>query len=118
MTRILIVEDETRLASFIEKGLKRQGFETHTAEDGQKALQCLGQLDFDVVLLDLSLPIFDGWVVLEKIRQRGATVPVIIVTALLDEHDRSRVLAAGADDYLRKPFRFNDLMAIVQKHTQ
>ncbi len=116
MTRILIVEDEARLASFVEKGLKRQGFEAHVAEDGQQALQCLSQQAFDVVLLDLSLPIFDGWTVLRKLRQDGSTVPIIIVTALLDEGDLPRVLAAGANDYLRKPFRFTDLMAMVQKY--
>lgn len=116
MTRILIVEDETRLASFIEKGLRRQGFEVHVAEDGQQALQSLSQLEFDVVLLDLSLPVFDGWTVLKTIRQGGGTVPVIIVTALLDEGDRIRILAAGANDYLRKPFRFTELMTMVQKY--
>ena len=117
MVRILIVEDEVRLASFIEKGLVRQGFETLIAEDGQQALQLLGHMDFDIVLLDLSLPVFDGWTVLQSIRQRGISVSVIIVTALMDERDRARVLAAGANDYLRKPFRFNDLLTMIQKYT-
>lgn len=117
MARILIVEDEPRLAAFIEKGLTRQGFETYVAEDGQQALQLVNQLDFDVVLLDLSLPIIDGWAVLEEMRKRGTSVPVIIVTALLDERDRIKVMAAGANGYLRKPFRFDDLLRIVRNHT-
>jgi DNA-binding response OmpR family regulator len=113
MTEILIVEDEVRLAAFMEKGLRKNGFATCVAQDGQQAIAMATDHDFDLLLLDLGLPIKDGWTVLRELRQQGKQVPIIIVTALNSEN-RSVALGFGANDYLRKPFRFNDLLEKIQ----
>jgi DNA-binding response OmpR family regulator len=110
MCQILIVEDETRLAAFIDKGLKKNGFRTTIAEDGRQALTVTEQNRFDLILLDLGLPILDGWTVLREIRSRGEGQPIIIVTARKDANERESALANGADDYVTKPFRFSDLL--------
>jgi DNA-binding response OmpR family regulator len=110
MCQILIVEDETRLAAFIDKGLKKNGFRTTIAEDGRCALTVTEQNRFDLILLDLGLPILDGWTVLREIRSRGEGQPIIIVTARKDANEREIALANGADDYVTKPFRFSDLL--------
>jgi two-component system, OmpR family, copper resistance phosphate regulon response regulator CusR len=108
---ILIAEDEHRLAAFIEKGLKKSGFDSIVAGDGMQALKAIQQESVDLLLLDLGLPIKDGWEVLREARSTHPNLPIIVVTALADERDRQRVLQAGANDYLSKPFRFSDLLA-------
>jgi two-component system, OmpR family, copper resistance phosphate regulon response regulator CusR len=110
---ILIAEDENRLAAFVEKGLKKSGFDTVVAADGEQALQVMQQQSVDLLLLDLGLPIKNGWMVLQEIRSVNPDLPIIVVTAATDERDRQRVLAAGANDYLPKPFKFSDLLAKV-----
>ncbi|HBB33746.1 MAG TPA: response regulator [Cyanobacteria bacterium UBA8803] len=110
MTQILIAEDETRLAAFIEKGLRKQGFTTAIAQDGQQAINIARDGDFDLMLLDLGLPIVDGWAVLKELRSQGETRPIIIVTALKDNRDKATALSMGANDYLTKPFHFSDLL--------
>lgn len=116
MHRILIAEDEPRIAAFIEKGLKKQGFMTATSNDGQTALQMALTGEFDLMLLDLGLPGLDGSVVLEEIRRRGNQLLVIIVTARDGIHDRADSLSHGANDYITKPFKFNELLKSIQGH--
>jgi two-component system, OmpR family, copper resistance phosphate regulon response regulator CusR len=113
--RVLIVEDETRLASFIEKGLRKHGLTTAIAEDGQQAIQMALDEAFDLMLLDLGLPILDGFTVLKTLRdQHQVQFPIIVVSAVDDSRKLAAVLDAGANDYMTKPFRFNDLLAKVQ----
>ncbi len=114
MSKILIVEDEDRVAAFIEKGLKMSGFKTTIAEDGQQALAISAQGNFDLILLDLGLPIVDGLTVLQEMRRRGETQPIIIVTAQKDDNQQAIALGHGANAYITKPFRFADLLATVQ----
>jgi two-component system, OmpR family, copper resistance phosphate regulon response regulator CusR len=115
---IAIAEDEDRLAAFIEKGLRKNGYDTTIAADGLEALQSLQQFSVRLLLLDLGLPVKDGWEVLQVVRTQMPDLPIIVVTAATDERDRQRVLAAGADDYLPKPFRFSDLLAKIEFHLQ
>ncbi len=110
---ILIAEDENRLAAFVEKGLKKSGFDSIVAADGLQALHVIQQEPVDLLLLDLGLPIKDGWEVLREARSHNPHLPIIVVTAMTDERDRQRVLQAGANDYLSKPFRFSDLLTKV-----
>ncbi|WP_009631382.1 response regulator transcription factor [Synechocystis sp. PCC 7509] len=116
MNRILIAEDETRLAAFIEKGLKKYGFFTAIAPDGTQALNMAQSGDFDLLLLDLGLPTLDGWTVLKQLRSQADNRPIIIVTAHADEKDRLMALAYGANDYVTKPFKFSELLERVQVH--
>jgi two-component system response regulator QseB len=112
--RILIVEDEVRLASFLEKGLRSSGFATTVVGDGAAAGAVVTDEDFDLVILDLGLPGKDGLAVLRDLRREGRRVPVIVLTARSDPHDRVTGLEAGADDYLAKPFHFEELVARVR----
>jgi DNA-binding response OmpR family regulator len=114
MTQILIVEDEVRLAAFVEKGLRKNGFTTIVAVDGEQAIFMAESSDFDLLLLDLGLPVIDGFTVLCELRSRGEKRPIIIVTANNDERDKAAALAAGANDYITKPFSFKDLLTRVR----
>ncbi|MEM9906460.1 MAG: response regulator [Cyanobacteria bacterium P01_D01_bin.44] len=116
MRQILIVEDERNLAAFVAKGFRKYGFTTTVVTDGEQALQATQENFYDVVLLDLGLPIKDGWEVLKELRARGDQHPVIVVTALSDL--RQEALAAGANDYVPKPFRFMDLLAAVRRQLE
>ncbi len=110
MNRILIVEDEPRLAQFIEKGLKKQGFVTFIASNGQKALSITQNKQFDLILLDLGLPIMDGWTFLETLRNQENQIPVLIMTAWDKVETRSKGKAFDVKKYIDKPFRFQDLL--------
>lgn len=114
MNRILIAEDEPRIASFLEKGLKANGFTTVIVDDGQAVTRMADSRDFDLLILDLALPGKDGLEVLEELRGRGETLPVIILTARDDVADKVAGLEGGADDYVTKPFRFEELLARVR----
>ena len=114
MKRILIAEDEPRLASFLEKGLRANGFVTTVAEDGDKAGRMARDDDFDLLVLDLGLPVKDGAEVLRELRGSGQHMPVIILTARDDVSDKVAGLEGGADDYVTKPFRFEELLARVR----
>ncbi|MDQ5834697.1 MAG: response regulator transcription factor [Actinomycetota bacterium] len=114
MKRILIAEDEPRLASFLEKGLRANGFVTTVAEDGDKAGRMARDDDFDLLVLDLGLPVKDGAEVLRELRGSGQRMPVIILTARDDVSDKVAGLEGGADDYVTKPFRFEELLARVR----
>ncbi|HEX6261537.1 MAG TPA: response regulator transcription factor [Actinomycetota bacterium] len=111
---ILIVEDEERIASFVEKGLKANGFSTSVAHDGERALSLHGTGDFDLVILDLGLPGMHGLEVLGQLRGRDTRLPVIILTARDEAPDVVAGLDRGADDYVTKPFRFDELLARVR----
>jgi DNA-binding response OmpR family regulator len=114
MNRILIAEDEPRIASFVEKGLRANGFTTAIAADAQETLNMALSNHFDLLILDLGLPGKDGLQVLEELRGQGGELPVIILTARDDIQDKVAGLEGGADDYMTKPFRFEELLARVR----
>ncbi|HEY4534991.1 MAG TPA: response regulator transcription factor [Enteractinococcus sp.] len=114
MNRILIIEDEPRISSFISKGLKAAGFITQTAETAAKGRQQAIHATFDLIILDLGLPDADGYSVLRYIRSIGLDIPVIILTARNTVDDTVAGLQSGADDYMAKPFHFDELLARVQ----
>jgi DNA-binding response OmpR family regulator len=112
--RILIVEDERKLARAIAEGLESNGFLTEAAHSGEAGLLLLRVQSFDLVLLDVMLPEVSGLETLRKLRREGFRIPVLILTALHSIEDRVRGLDAGADDYLVKPFAFPELLARVR----
>ena len=114
MNRILIAEDEPRLASFLEKGLRANGFSTSTVSDGAAASLLARDAEFDMLILDIGLPGKDGFTVLRELRRAGQRLPVLILTARDDVSDKVSGLAGGADDYVTKPFRFEELLARVR----
>jgi DNA-binding response OmpR family regulator len=114
VTRILIAEDERHIASFLEKGLTANGFSTSVADDGVTAAAVARDSDFDLVILDLGLPGRDGLDVLSELRRRGERLPVIVLTARDAVPDRVAGLELGADDYVTKPFSFEELLARVR----
>ncbi len=113
MSRILIVEDEHAIADIVEFNLQKEGYETTVAYDGGAGLELALSQDFDLVLLDVMLPVMDGWGVLTKIRENKAT-PVIMLTAREEEIDKIHGLELGADDYITKPFSMNELKARIK----
>ena len=114
MSRILIAEDEGRIASFLEKGLRANGFATDVVADGEEALRLARSGKFDLLILDLGLPGKDGFEVLRELRQSDRRLPVVILTARDSVGDTVAGLEGGADDYIAKPFRFEELLARVR----
>ncbi|MEV5812857.1 response regulator transcription factor [Streptomyces mutabilis] len=114
MNRILIVEDEERIASFIEKGLRANGFTTTAVADGDAAYEYVLTGGFDLVVLDIGLPGRDGFTVLRELRESRVTTPVIVLTARDSVRDTVAGLEGGADDWMTKPFRFEELLARVR----
>ncbi|HEX9648649.1 MAG TPA: response regulator transcription factor [Alphaproteobacteria bacterium] len=109
--RVLVVEDDTTLAAQLRAALDQAGYAVDAAGDGEEA-QFLGETEpYDVVVLDLGLPVVDGVTVLERWRRAGHAVPVLILTARDSWHDKVAGFDAGADDYLAKPFRMEELLA-------
>jgi DNA-binding response OmpR family regulator len=108
---VLIAEDETRIVSFLEKGLQASGYSTFAVGTGHDAAAVARDEDFDIMILDLGLPGIDGHEVLRRIRQRGERLPVVILTARDGVDDTVAGLEHGADDYMTKPFRFEELLA-------
>jgi len=109
--RVLIVEDERRIADFIRRGLSEQGYAVDVAHDGDEALDWAGAAEFDIIVLDVMLPVRDGMEVCRILRQRGIRTPILMLTARDAVEDRVRGLDSGADDYLVKPFAFAELLA-------
>ncbi|KTD35402.1 two component response regulator [Legionella moravica] len=112
--RILIVEDQKRTADFICKGFREYQFQADAVYDGAEALYQLSEIHYDLVVLDVLLPIMDGWTVLEKIRETKPDLPILMLSACDDVESRIRGLESGAHDYLIKPFSFNELLARVR----
>jgi two-component system copper resistance phosphate regulon response regulator CusR len=114
VNRILIAEDEVRIASFVEKGLRAAGFTATVAVDGLEALELAKSGSFDLVILDLGMPGLDGLEILRELRERDNRTPVIILTARDSVTDTVAGLEGGADDYVSKPFSFEELLARVR----
>ncbi len=114
MARVLIVEDEERIASFVAKGLRAAGHLATVVGDGREGLDHALSGDFDLMVLDVGLPSLDGFEVLDQLRSQGSRLPVIVLTARDSVTDTVSALQGGADDYMAKPFRFAELLARIQ----
>lgn len=114
MSRILIAEDEARIASFVEKGLRAAGFAVTVTADGKAALAQAQSGQFDLLILDIGLPGRDGFDILQTLRGEGNPIAVIVLTARDSATDTVRGLEGGANDYMSKPFRFDELLARVR----
>src|SRR6202161_2231355 len=112
--RILVIEDESKTAKFLKKGLGEAGFVVDVAGDGLNGLFLAQEVQFDLVILDVMLPGLDGWQVLTRLRQQGQCALVLLLTARDAVHERVRGFELGADDYLVKPFAFSELLARVR----
>jgi DNA-binding response OmpR family regulator len=111
---VLIIEDETKVASFISRGLEEEGYSVDVAYDGKQGLDLLKESIYDVVLLDLMIPEIDGLEVLKRARSWGISTPVLIITAKSSKEDVVKGLDTGSDDYLTKPFSFDELLARIR----
>ena len=114
MAQILIIEDEPGISSFISKGLRAAGFQSTVVETGADGVAHALTDGYDLLILDIGLPDMDGFEVVRRIRGQGVTTPVIILTARSSVDDRVAALEGGADDYMPKPFRFEELLARVR----
>jgi two-component system OmpR family response regulator len=109
--RVLIVEDELKMAKLIRRGLIAEGLAADVALRGEDAMWMAGSTDYDAILLDVQLPGIDGFETARRLRRDGVTAPVLMLTARGSVHDRVKGLDSGADDYLAKPFHFDELTA-------
>jgi DNA-binding response OmpR family regulator len=109
--RVLVVEDERKIAAYVKRGLEEQGYGVDVAYSGQEALDWGEVVDFDLIVLDILLPEVDGVTVCRKLRERGVCAPILMLTARDSIDDRVAGLDAGADDYLVKPFALKELLA-------
>jgi two-component system copper resistance phosphate regulon response regulator CusR len=112
--RLLIVEDEPKTGDYLQQGLTEAGFVADLSRNGIDGLHLARTGDYDLIVLDVMLPVMDGWKVLQSLRSDGAEVPVLFLTARDDVADRVRGLELGADDYLVKPFAFSELLARIR----
>jgi two-component system copper resistance phosphate regulon response regulator CusR len=112
--KLLIVEDEPKIAAYLKKGLMESGFSLRVAVDGDEGLFLAREGGYDLVILDVMLPGRDGWSVIQELRRDGRDIPVLFLTARDTVPDRVRGLDLGADDYLVKPFAFSELLARVR----
>ena len=112
--RILLIEDDTVIASFILKGMKEAGFAIDYAEDGEDGFHMAVTEPYDAAIIDLMLPKLDGLSIIERLREQGINTPVIILSAKRTVDDRIKGLQTGGDDYLTKPFAFSELLARIQ----
>jgi DNA-binding response OmpR family regulator len=116
--RILVVEDENRIARFLKKGLEEESYAVDVASDGAAALDWVAGAQYEVILLDVMLPGLNGFEVCRILRQRGVATPILMLTARDEVDDRVTGLDAGADDYLPKPFAFKELLARLRALTR
>lgn len=114
MTSILVVEDEPGISSFVAKGLTSAGYNVTVVDKGADAISGALGGDYSLIVLDIGLPDMDGFEVLEQIRGQGATLPIIVLTARSSVEDTVSGLEQGADDYMSKPFRFEELLARIR----
>ncbi|CAM2762506.1 copper-responsive two-component system response regulator LciR [Legionella worsleiensis] len=112
--RLLVVEDHKKTADYICKGFREYQFQADAVYDGAEALYQLSEIHYDAVILDVRIPVFDGWTVLEKIRETQPDLPVLMLSACDDVDSRVKGLESGAQDYLIKPFAFNELLARIK----
>lgn len=112
--RILIVEDDEKIATFILRGLKQNGYAVDHAADGERGLALAKTVGYDAMVVDLMLPKLDGLSLIQQLRETGARTPVLILSAKASVDDRVRGLQAGGDDYVTKPFAFSELHARIQ----
>src|SRR5579884_563277 len=112
--RILVVEDDAKIASFVVNGLKQNGFAVDRCADGEEAHVLASTTSYDAAIVDIMLPKLDGLSLVQQLRKEGVRVPVIILSAKASVDDRVKGLQAGGDDYLTKPFAFSELLARVQ----
>jgi DNA-binding response OmpR family regulator len=114
MTRILIAEDDPLIGSFLQKGFRSRGYSTLLVDDGEQAQHHGRAEEFDLMVLDMGLPKHDGFEVLRELRSNGRAIPIIIITGRR-EIDAEMCIAAGANDYLQKPFPFEELLERVKR---
>ncbi len=112
--RILVIEDEVKIAQFIKRGLKEEGYAVDVANDGEEGHFLLSSNDYDAIILDLMLPKIDGLTLCRTLRKEGNQTPIIMLTAKDTVKDKIKGLDSGADDYLPKPFAFEELLARVR----
>ena len=112
--KLLVIEDDPMISEFLSTGLGYEGYQVKSLASGREALACLRQEDFDLVILDIMLPDMDGYQVCRRIRSRGYDLPIIMLTVKKEISDRVRGLDSGADDYLTKPFSFEELLARIR----
>ena len=115
MSNILVVEDSERIASFVVKGLQSHGYAVTHVKSGEEALKLLQAAEFGLMILDIGLPGMDGFAVLEQLRGTGNDVPVLVLTARDSVDDTVASFEGGADDYMSKPFSFEELLARVRR---
>ncbi|MBP8699504.1 MAG: response regulator transcription factor [Syntrophorhabdaceae bacterium] len=112
--RVLIIEDEVKVASFISEGLQEEGYKVAVAYDGKTGMDLIKEASFDIILLDLMIPEINGLEVLRNARAWGIDTPVLIITAKSSKEDVVKGLDTGSDDYLTKPFSFEELLARIR----
>ena len=112
--RVLVIEDDSKIAGFVVNGLKQSGFAVDHAADGEQGLAMAGAVTYDTIVLDVMLPKLDGLSLLRELRREKVRTPVLILSAKASVDDRVTGLQAGGDDYLTKPFAFSELLARVQ----
>ena len=116
--RVLLVEDEHKISSYVKRGLEESGYAVDAVFNGQDALDWAETVSYDLIILDILLPIMDGLTVCDELRQRGVRTPVLMLTARDSVDDRVKGLDAGADDYLIKPFAMKELLARLRALTR
>ena len=112
--RILVVEDDKKIASFVVNGLKQSGYAVDHSPDGENGLIMAQSIGYDAAVVDIMLPKLDGLSLIQQLRARGTRIPVLILSAKASVDDRVKGLQAGGDDYLTKPFAFSELLARIQ----
>ena len=114
MMKILLIEDDQRLVQFIAKGLSQAGFTVESAMDGATGLSAALEMNIDLVIVDIMLPLIDGYTIIERLRKKRPSLPILVLSAKRSVEDRVKGLELGSDDYLTKPFSFSELLARIK----